>query len=60
MWPQASFLLWLDFRGLGMCQKEIMNLLLDKAHLALNDGTMFGSQERFRTPECGHPALCAA
>jgi len=42
--PQASFLLWLDFRGLGMCQKEIMNLLLDKAHLALNDGTMFGSQ----------------
>ncbi len=42
--PQASFLLWLDFRGLVMCQKEIMNLLLDKAHLALNDGTMFGSQ----------------
>ncbi len=42
--PQASFLLWLDFRGLHLCQKEIMDLLLDKAHLALNDGTMFGEQ----------------
>ncbi len=42
--PQASFLLWLDFRGLGLCQKEIMDMLMDKAHLALNDGTMFGSQ----------------
>ncbi len=42
--PQASFLVWLDFRELHLCQKEIMALLLDKAHLALNDGTMFGSQ----------------
>ncbi|MCM1441695.1 MAG: pyridoxal phosphate-dependent aminotransferase [Roseburia sp.] len=42
--PQASFLLWLDFRGILSCQSEIMDLLLDKAHLALNDGTMFGHQ----------------
>ena len=42
--PQASFLLWLDFRKLGLCQKELMDLLLDKAHLALNDGTMFGKE----------------
>lgn len=42
--PQASFLVWLDFRSLHLCQKEIMNLLLNKAHLALNDGTMFGTQ----------------
>ena len=42
--PQASFLLWLDFRGLHLCHREVMNLLLDKAHLALNDGTMFGPQ----------------
>ncbi len=42
--PEASFLLWLDFRELHLCQSEIMDLLLDKAHLALNDGTMFGSQ----------------
>ena len=42
--PEASFLLWLDFRGLKLCHREVMDLLLDKAHLALNDGTMFGSQ----------------
>ena len=42
--PQASFLLWLDFRSLHLCQREIMNLLLDKAHLALNDGSTFGTQ----------------
>lgn len=40
--PEASFLVWLDFRALHMRQDEIMHLLLDKAHLALNDGTMFG------------------
>lgn len=42
--PQASFLVWLDFRALGLCQKELMNMLLEKAHLALNDGSMFGAQ----------------
>ena len=42
--PQASFLLWLDFRELHLCQREIMDLLLDKAHLALNDGSTIGSQ----------------
>lgn len=44
--PQASFLLWLDFRGLGLSQKELMDMLLDKAHIALNDGTMFGEEGR--------------
>lgn len=42
--PEASFLLWVDFTGLGLSQDELMNLLLDKAHIALNDGTMFGAQ----------------
>lgn len=42
--PQASFLLWLDFRELHIGQPEIMDLLLDKAHLALNDGSTFGRQ----------------
>ena len=42
--PQASFLVWLDFRGLGLSQDELMRLMLDKAHLALNDGSMFGVQ----------------
>lgn len=42
--PEASFLIWVDFRGLVLTQAELMDLLLDKARLALNDGTMFGIQ----------------
>lgn len=54
--PQASFLLWLDFRGLKMCHREVMEMLLDKAHLALNDGSMFGSQgEGFGRLNIGTP-----
>ncbi len=40
--PQASFLLWLDCRDLGLTQKELIYLFQDKAGLALNDGCMFG------------------
>jgi cystathionine beta-lyase len=40
--PQASFLVWLDCRELGLRQSELVSLFVDKAHLALNDGEMFG------------------
>ncbi|MDR0538187.1 MAG: pyridoxal phosphate-dependent aminotransferase [Tannerellaceae bacterium] len=40
--PQASFLLWLDCRDLGLSQLELVSLFRDKAGLALNDGAMFG------------------
>ena len=40
--PQASYLIFLDCRRLGLSQPELVNLFVDKAHLALNDGTMFG------------------
>ena len=39
---QASFLIFLDFRRLGLSQKELVDFVVDKAHLALNDGAMFG------------------
>lgn len=42
--PQASFLVWLDCRKLRLPQKELVNLFVNEARLALNDGTMFGSQ----------------
>ncbi len=42
--PQASFLIWLDCRKLGLSQEELNSLLLDKAHIALNDGSMFGAE----------------
>lgn len=40
--PQASFLIWLDCRGLGLSQDDLVDLFTNKARLALNDGSMFG------------------
>lgn len=40
--PQASFLVWLDCRGLKLSHDELVHLFVDEAHLALNDGVMFG------------------
>ncbi len=40
--PQASFLVWLDCRALGLSQEELVSLFCDKAGLLLNDGSMFG------------------
>ncbi|MCL1937407.1 MAG: PatB family C-S lyase [Candidatus Azobacteroides sp.] len=42
--PQASFLLWLDCRNLGLNQKELNDLFVNQAGLALNDGEMFGEE----------------
>ena len=42
MRPDASFLVWLDCRGLGLEHDALISLFVDKAHLALNDGAMFG------------------
>jgi cystathionine beta-lyase len=43
MIPEASFLIWLDCRGLNLSQKELVSLFVDDAKLALNDGAMFGA-----------------
>lgn len=40
--PQASFLVWLDCRDLNLSHDELVHLFVDEAHLALNDGAMFG------------------
>lgn len=40
--PQASFLVWLDCRGLNLSHDELVDLFVNKARLALNDGEMFG------------------
>lgn len=39
---QASFLIFLDCRALGLPQEELIRLFTEKAHLALNEGRMFG------------------
>ena len=39
--PQASFLVWLDCRRLGLDHDQLIDLFINKAGLALNDGEMF-------------------
>lgn len=40
--PEASFLVWLDCRALGLNHDALVDLFVRKARLALNDGEMFG------------------
>lgn len=40
--PQASFLVWLDCRRLGLTHEGLTDLFVNHARLALNDGAMFG------------------
>ena len=42
--PEASYLVWLDCRGLGLPHNEVVSLFTNKAKLALNEGAMFGCQ----------------
>ena len=42
--PQASFLVWLDCKELGLNHKDLISLFKERANLALNDGAMFGSE----------------
>ena len=39
--PQASFLVWLDCRALGLEHDSLVDLFVNKARLALNDGETF-------------------
>jgi cysteine-S-conjugate beta-lyase len=42
--PQGLYLVWVDFRGLGLKDRELKNFLLTKAKLWLNDGMIFGRE----------------
>ena len=54
--PQASYLLWLDCRGLGLSHIELARLFEEKAGLALNHGDMFGKEgEGFMRMNVGCP-----
>lgn len=54
--PDASFLVWLDCRGLGLTQEQLVDLFVNKARVALNDGAMFGREgEGFMRLNVGMP-----
>lgn len=42
--PQASFTVWLDFKGLGLSSEELVALLVERGHLALSEGSTFGAE----------------
>lgn len=56
--PEASFLIWLDCRGLNLSQPELENFFIHKAKLGLNSGTMFGEEgEGFMRLNVGCPRI---
>lgn len=40
--PEATFLMWLDFRKWGMTQEELNRFLVQEAGLGLGDGSVYG------------------
>ncbi|WP_434752654.1 MalY/PatB family protein [Paenibacillus amylolyticus] len=42
--PEATYLLWVDFRGLGLTHAQLSKKLLHEAGLAFNDGVVFGEE----------------
>jgi len=53
---EATYLMWLDFRQLGLSQAELKDLIIHKAGVGLNDGTSFGiTGEGFMRLNVGSP-----
>lgn len=44
--PQASYLVFIDARGLQMPQEELVDFFAKKAKVGMNDGAMFGQEGR--------------
>ena len=43
IWPEGTYLIWVDFRGLSLSDRELENLIVNKAGLWLDSGAIFGS-----------------
>ncbi|MEG0472337.1 MAG: MalY/PatB family protein [Solibacillus sp.] len=44
--PEATYLMWIDYRDTGLSEQEIMQRLLTKGQLALDPGTKYGEAGR--------------
>ncbi|WP_074692643.1 MalY/PatB family protein [Alicyclobacillus hesperidum] len=42
--PEGTYLVWLDFRALGLSPKELDQFLIEEARLGLNEGHLFGRE----------------
>jgi len=43
MQPESTFLVWMDFRDYGLSEKEMKDVLVNKAGVAMNVGSTFGT-----------------
>lgn len=54
--PEGTYLLWLDFTGFSLTDKEINERILNKAKVWLDRGSMFGKEgEKFQRVNCATP-----
>lgn len=54
--PDATYLVWLDCRDLGMSNEELRKFMIEKAKIGLNEGYTFGrSLTRIYASECSMP-----
>src|SRR5699024_6276263 len=44
--PQATYLLWIDYRETGLTEEEMMRKLLEQGKVALEPGTKYGEEGR--------------
>lgn len=43
---EGTYLMWLDFSGLGMSHEAVKDMLVNRARVAMNDGLFFGEEGR--------------
>lgn len=43
---EGTYLMWLDFTGLGMGHEAVKDMLINRARVAMNDGLFFGEEGR--------------
>lgn len=43
---EGTYLMWLDFNSLGLSHEALKDLLVNRAHVAMNDGLFFGEEGR--------------
>ncbi len=42
--PEATYLIWINFKAWGLTQKELKHFMVGKAKVGLNDGVSFGNE----------------
>jgi len=42
--PEGTYVFWIDFRGYGFDSERLMDLLVNEAKVALNNGRNFGTE----------------